>query len=690
MGWFDLIYAAFRLILLLLFLAATSSPAATQTGTPPEVVMVQKSALAFRYKPPSSQNPDSPRAKRPFELTLEYGPQRTGADMESEAIPFVEGGSTEEEGKFVSWNNEGKIYYETSIEAVRWDSANFMAPITGAVLSKVLDHALDYTTQYPRYQPFEVYDVAQNVVVVHSSSSDDFVWGLFGRLASLNVNLRPLLIQPQRKVRLYVNTSLEEGMLNVSKSVDSEQPDVNGGGEGDETDIVPPPRNKVVQRVEAVYANKAAAEFFEELYRCGHALQTREFFEMEQSESLQNATQEESFLTNDTKATNFDSAKESHEIINSNSSYASAITPTGKYKNGTGANNANEDSVVHKGKKNKNNGNRTLSHLLLSSYSPALALPPKEPLLSGDGQQLMSTLSLCFTSSQYQINNVVYLYIDGVTYYKVNLSFPYWSTLNLNEPLPAPYLASQGRGDALDWSLALLILGGFVFGVYLILVQSGIVRTPTSVRRCLRSFFHSDHHTASTAVGYTTCRTQPDDLSVAGVLSFSEETSSTSLDGVHDLDNGSNFPSDISNQVNKRDSFLNDNHLKEKRNQSKEIELNEFPNQRVFESDQSSSAFKLDDLLDSDLGRSRNPSGSASLDSGSFSCHSLGNLSLEEGSIQLGENWASTNDVVARADLKSSTKVAVPVSIANRVIIEKNEPSTPKRSNYSTSGLQIV
>jgi len=673
----------------MLFLAATSSSAATQTGTPPEVVMVQKSALAFRYKPPSSQNPDSPRAKRPFELTLEYGPQRTGADMESEAIPFVEGGATEEEGKFVSWNNEGKIYYETSIEAVRWDSANFMAPITGAVLSKVLDHALDYTTQYPRYQPFEVYDVAQNVVVVHSSSSDDFVWGLFGRLASLNVNLRPLLLQPQRKMRLYVNTSLEEGMLNVSNSVDSEQPDVNGEGEGDETDFVPPPRNKVVQRIEAVYANKAAAAFFEELYRCGHALQTREFFQVEQSESLQNSTQDESLLVNETNA-NYDSAKENYETINSNSSYASTTTPTGEYKNDTGANDTYEDSVVHKGKQKKKKGNRTLSHLPMSSYSSALSLPPKDALLSGDGQQLMSTLSLCFTSPQYQINNVVYLYIDGVTYYKVNLSYPYWSTLNLIEPLPAPYLASQGRGDALDWSLALLILGGFVFGVYLILVQSGIVRTPTSVRRCLRSFFHSDHHTASTAGQYTTCRTQPDDLSVAGVSSFAEETTSTLPDGVHDLDSDSNFPSDIPNQANKRDYFLNDNHVKERDTQSKEIELNEFPNQRVFESDQSSSAFRLDDLLGGDLGRSMNPSGSASLDSGSFSCHSLGNLSLEEGSIQLCENWASTNDVVARADLKSSSKVAVPVSIASRVIIEKNEPSTPRRSNYSTSGLQIV
>ncbi len=52
-------------------------------------IEVQKSAIAFRYKPKSS-SPDA-IGKTPFELTLEYGPQRIGATQEFEAMPHVNG-----------------------------------------------------------------------------------------------------------------------------------------------------------------------------------------------------------------------------------------------------------------------------------------------------------------------------------------------------------------------------------------------------------------------------------------------------------------------------------------------------------------------------------------------------------------------------------------------------------------------
>ena len=71
---------------------------------------VRKSAIAFRYKP----KPSSPDAviKSPFELTLEYGPQRTGATQSFEAMPSVMGTSNGNDhvadGTFVSWENHGK------------------------------------------------------------------------------------------------------------------------------------------------------------------------------------------------------------------------------------------------------------------------------------------------------------------------------------------------------------------------------------------------------------------------------------------------------------------------------------------------------------------------------------------------------------------------------------------------------
>ena len=77
----------------------------------PSSLLVQKSAIAFRYKPKSS-SPDAV-VKAPFELTLEYGPQRTGSTQSSEAMPSVNGHERDLEyedgdGMYVSWENHGE------------------------------------------------------------------------------------------------------------------------------------------------------------------------------------------------------------------------------------------------------------------------------------------------------------------------------------------------------------------------------------------------------------------------------------------------------------------------------------------------------------------------------------------------------------------------------------------------------
>ena len=83
-----------------------------------EYIQVRKSAIAFRYKPKSS-SPDS-TMKSPFELTLEYGPQRIGSMQEFEAMPNINGmmrgldGNNGENtkntnsGGYVSWENHCK------------------------------------------------------------------------------------------------------------------------------------------------------------------------------------------------------------------------------------------------------------------------------------------------------------------------------------------------------------------------------------------------------------------------------------------------------------------------------------------------------------------------------------------------------------------------------------------------------
>ena len=70
---------------------------------------VRKSAIAFRYKP----KPSSPESavKSPFELTLEYGPQRTGATQSFEAMPNINGGHGRDldDAAYVSWENHGEL-----------------------------------------------------------------------------------------------------------------------------------------------------------------------------------------------------------------------------------------------------------------------------------------------------------------------------------------------------------------------------------------------------------------------------------------------------------------------------------------------------------------------------------------------------------------------------------------------------
>ena len=81
-------------------------------------LQVRKSALAFRYKPNSSSSApaDSMHTKIPFELTLEYGPQRTGATQRFEAMPLVVhsnnngGGYDDDESNYVTWENHGTLY----------------------------------------------------------------------------------------------------------------------------------------------------------------------------------------------------------------------------------------------------------------------------------------------------------------------------------------------------------------------------------------------------------------------------------------------------------------------------------------------------------------------------------------------------------------------------------------------------
>lgn len=165
-------------------------------------ISVQKMALGIRYRPAGGNDLVLPRAKRPMELTLEYGPQRVGPLLNDEALPVVQ---VEESTSYLSWDNVGKVYFTRKIVKQNFLSSYYMASMTGAVLDQLLTEAVDYTERRKVYQPFSLYS-EENGRELRSSSSSDFVWYIWAHLAKLGVEIDPILPPPVYEARLHVKS----------------------------------------------------------------------------------------------------------------------------------------------------------------------------------------------------------------------------------------------------------------------------------------------------------------------------------------------------------------------------------------------------------------------------------------------------------------------------------------------------
>ena len=103
-------------------------------------------------------------SKRKYELTLEYGPARTGRTLDRESVPLVVNSDSHalypgdgkaysaehdhgdvvigDDERLVMWDNQARVYYRNRIDGEDWAGAYYIAPISGAVLTKVLEHAV--------------------------------------------------------------------------------------------------------------------------------------------------------------------------------------------------------------------------------------------------------------------------------------------------------------------------------------------------------------------------------------------------------------------------------------------------------------------------------------------------------------------------------------------------------------------
>ena len=153
-----------------------------------------------------------------------------------------------------------------------------------------------------------------------------------------------------------------------------------------------------------------------------------------------------------------------------------------------------------------------------------------EGLISGDGALATQILSACFSDPKYGIaqkdevmksstamnrtenyddtfdnservtdeivktrqSAYAYIYLDGDTYFRLNLTAPYWGTAASFQTVPQPNLKPEGWGDAVDWAICIFILLTALFGFLVMCHQGGCVYLDKRLR--FHWFFKPTEH----------------------------------------------------------------------------------------------------------------------------------------------------------------------------------------------------
>jgi len=501
-----------------------------------------------------------------------------------------------------------KIYYGRSIADEGWDTAHYMAPITGAVLSKVLnDYVIDYPILHPRYQPFTVVEKDSGNVVLNSSNSDDFVWSVFRKLADMYVAIDPILAPKKYSIELSVE-NVERDVERLDGHLVLNSNDVeSGSGE-------PHERKQNVANY--------AAQFYHKLYSCIDAFKTGDHSAYVKTLDPTSAPSTESPSKSPTavpsksptsaptahatpsptsaptvhvtaKATETSSnsgtqKKKTSNNGNTNKNETQNVNSTPDATNSTkganGAGSGEDVATYYDDDKSENDddgvgrpsGLRRLSSDVndiidnieaeLNNDDPetiekidtdvlpfvddaneaaeeaekaaeeakeaaisgednkaaaaaehaaeaakkaaqatadAAAEASIESILSGNGDLMTNIISTCFSDPTYGISTFTddaegetetsvttnaYLYVDGSHYYRLNLTAPFVTVTESARPLPKVNLVPQGKGDVVDIGLAFGIIGGFCFGIIVMLHHIRVLDWDRRLQ--FRWFFH--------------------------------------------------------------------------------------------------------------------------------------------------------------------------------------------------------
>jgi hypothetical protein len=428
-----------------------------------------------------------------------------------------------------------KIYYSLSISDHDWKNAYYMAPITGAVLTKVFsDYILDYTEDHPRYQPFTVLDQASGKIVLKSSHSDDFVWNVFNALSEMYVSIKPILAPKRYSLELHVEDVKRDVkrfeshvILDHVNYLDEEHANQDEGS----------------HRKQNV-AN-AAAEFYSKLFSCIDAIKTGDYspyiitnkptISPSHQPSLVRTNPPSSsptlYINSTTKPTQSPSQESSNDTENNRGRLrrkrrrvdeleseniedtlqtidSNENVPTSHEKEDNGVlpfmDNANaaaeEAEKAAQVVKEATESNKDEEAMAAASQaveaakkaafatSQAAAETATESLLSGDGKLMSSVINQCFSDPKYgiqreilvgnnnsQVSTDIFLYVDGSHYYKLNITTPFLKVTEFSPTLPTAVTVPNGKSDIIDIGLAFAIIFGLIFGFIVLLHQIKVI-----------------------------------------------------------------------------------------------------------------------------------------------------------------------------------------------------------------------
>jgi hypothetical protein len=418
-----------------------------------------------------------------------------------------------------------------------------MAPITGAVLQKILsDYIMDYPIIHPRYQPFTVVEKQSGKAILNSSNSEDFVWNIFRKLADMYVAIDPILAPKRYGIQLIVEdvqrdvVKLDSNVVMTSNGANSQSGGTHERQQNvanvaaqffdafyscveaiktgdystyDVTEIptlapstsspTVAPTVKVTEIVTEVVTqqntggdttdegvNGTAVEDTESVETNGSGEGNRFLRSMndvvEQIQDIESELNDGDVL----KPGNDDNAKEAAEQAEMAAEAAKAAAASKEKEKSIEA----AELAAEAAKK------------AAQATSDAIAEADIDSLLSGDGGMMTDVLKTCFSDPKFGITELAdedreiplstnaYLYVDGSHYYQLNLTAPFINVQQSIPTLPKQNMAPDGKSDVVDIGLAFAIIGGFCFGIIVMLHHIRVLNWDDRLQ--FKWFFHPD------------------------------------------------------------------------------------------------------------------------------------------------------------------------------------------------------